>query len=141
MTLVKGPNGLVFDVAPAVASGLIGGGHVVAVETKGKNKSKKGKTDSEEKDAQSSSEVEDSDADVPESSTGDEETEADQGEQSDDQVEDSDDESDESSTDVPTAPSGNASRGDWEAYALAQGFAEEQLDGLKRDEIRALFDE
>lgn len=141
MTLVKGPNGLVFDVAPAVASGLIGGGHVVAVESKGKNKSKKGKTDSEEQDAQSSSEVEDSETNSDDSSTEPDENTADQGEQSGEQVEDSDDDSDESSTDAPAAPSGNASRGDWEAYALAQGFAEEQLDGLKRDEIRALFDE
>lgn len=141
MTLVKGPNGLVFDVAPAVASGLIGGGHVVAVESKGKKKSKKGKADSEEQDAQSSSEVEDSEANSDDSSHETDENTDDQGEQSGEQVEDSDDDSDESSTDASAAPSGNASRGDWEAYALAQGFAEEQLDGLKRDEIRALFDE
>ena len=125
MTLVKGPNGLVFDVAPSVASGLIGGGHVVAVE------SKKGKTDSEEQEEDNSDD----------SAQETEENTADQDEQPEEQVEDSDDDSDESSTDTPAAPSGNASRGDWEAYALAQGFAEEQLDGLKRDEIRALFDE
>ena len=115
MTLVKGPNGLVVDVAPSVASGLIGGGHVVAVE--------------------------DPDVDAPEPSTDDEETEADQGEQSDTEVEDSDEESPEPSTEAQTKPGGNASKQVWYDYALAQGFAEEQLDGLKQSEIRALFDE
>lgn len=115
MTLVKGPNGLVVDVAPSVASGLIGGGHVVAVE--------------------------DSDADVPQTSTDDEETEADQDEQTEQQVEDSDEESPEPSTEAQTKPGGNASKQVWYDYALAQGFAEEQLDGLKQNEIRALFDE
>lgn len=104
MTLVKGPNGLIVDVAPSVASGLIGGGHVVAVE----------------------------DAD---------ETTPDQDEQDTTEVEDSDDESPEPSTEDAARPAGNASRGDWEAYALSQGFAEEQLEGLKQSEIRALFDE
>ncbi|MGZ1491489.1 hypothetical protein [Brevibacterium sediminis] len=141
MTLVKGPNGLVFDVAPSVASGLIGGGHVVAVEAKGKKKSKKGKADSEEQEAQSGSEVEEPEDNSDDSFHETNSDPADQGEQPGEQVEDSDDDSDESSTETPAAPSGNASRGDWEAYALAQGFAEEQLDGLKRDEIRALFDE
>ena len=115
MTLVKGPNGLVVDVAPSVASGLIGGGHVVAVE--------------------------DSDADAPEISTDNEETEPDQDEQTDTEAEDSDHESAESSTDAQTKPGGNASKQVWYDYALAQGFAEEQLDGLKQSEIRALFDE
>lgn len=115
MTLVKGPNGLVVDVAPSVASGLIGGGHVVAVE--------------------------DSDADAPETSTDNEETEPDQDEQTDTEAEDSDDESAESSTEDQTKPGGNASKQVWYDYALAQGFAEEQLDGLKQSEIRALFDE
>lgn len=101
MTLVKGPNGLIVDVAPSVASGLIGGGHVVAVE--------------------------DSDAD--------------QEEQTEQQVEDSDDESPDTSTEDQTKPGGNASKQVWYDYALAQGFAEEQLDGLKQNEIRALFDE
>ena len=115
MTLVKGPNGLIVDVAPSVASGLIGGGHVVAVE--------------------------DSDVDAPETSTDDEETEADQDEQPHSAVEDSDEESPEPSTEAQTKPGGNASKQVWYDYALAQGFAEEQLDGLKQSEIRALFDE
>lgn len=115
MTLVKGPNGLVVDVAPSVASGLIGGGHVVAVE--------------------------DSDDDSPETSTDGEETAADQEEQTEQQVEDSDEESPETSTEAQTKPGGNASKQVWYDYALAQGFAEEQLDGLKQSEIRALFDE
>lgn len=115
MTLIKGPNGLIVDVAPSVASGLIGGGHVEKVE--------------------------DSDAEAPQSSTEDEETEADQDEQTDTEVENSDDDSDESSTEAQTKPGGNASKQVWYDYALAQGFAEEQLDGLKQNEIRSLFDE
>ncbi|WP_155807483.1 hypothetical protein [Brevibacterium sp. VCM10] len=115
MTLVKGPNGLIVDVAPSVASGLIGGGHVVAVE--------------------------DSDADAQDYSTDGEETAADQEEQTEQQVEDSDEESPETSTEAQTKPGGNASKQVWYDYALAQGFAEEQLDGLKQNEIRALFDE
>lgn len=45
---------------------------------------------------------------------------------------------------VPTvpadeAPAGNASKADWEAYALTQGRAPEELDGLTRDQLRDLF--
>lgn len=35
------------------------------------------------------------------------------------------------------APNGNASKADWEAYATGQG---KDVEGLTRDEIRALFD-
>lgn len=38
-----------------------------------------------------------------------------------------------------SAPAGNASKSDWEAYALTQGRAPEELDGLTRDQIRELF--
>lgn len=38
-----------------------------------------------------------------------------------------------------TAPAGNASKADWEAYALTQGRSNEELDGLTRDQIRDLF--
>lgn len=112
MTLIKGPNGIVVDVAPSVASGLIGGGHAVA--------------------ADADSKVEEHDEDS-ETATADD-TEAEQGEES-EMEEDEDDSTD------PAKPAGNASRGDWEAYALSQGFAEEQLEGLKQGEIRALIDE
>lgn len=37
-------------------------------------------------------------------------------------------------------PAANASTAEWRAYALAQGRAEGDLDGLSRDGIRALFD-
>lgn len=119
MTLVKGPNGLIVDVAPSVASGLIGGGHVVAVDA----------------------EVDDSETNSDEIAQGDNETAADHEEQTEQQVEDSDEESPEPSTEAQTKPGGNASKQVWYDYALAQGFAEEQLDGLKQSEIRALFDE
>lgn len=104
MTLVKGPNGLIVDVAPSVASGLIGGGHVVAVK--------------------------DGDVEVEKPSTDDADTEPEDA--ADVEVNEPDEDS--------ARPAGNASRGDWEAYALSQGFAEEQLEGLKQSEIRALFD-
>lgn len=35
-------------------------------------------------------------------------------------------------------PAGNASVDVWRDYALAQGYSEEQLDGLKREEIKSL---
>lgn len=38
-----------------------------------------------------------------------------------------------------TAPAGNASKADWEAYALTQGRLTAELDGLNRDQIRDLF--
>ena len=95
MTLVKGPNGLVVDVAPTIASGLIGGGYVEAVDSDAAHTAKPAVEDVE-----------------PDDHDG-----------------------------TPTKPAGNASRGDWAAYALTQGFAEEQIDGLKQGEIRALFDE
>lgn len=116
MTLIKGPNGIVFDVADSVASGLIGGGHVVAVESD---------TEAEEPNEESL-----------ESSTEDEDSTTEQAEESEAELE----ESENDSADV-ARPAGNASRGDWEAYALAQGFGEEQLADLKQGEIRALFDE
>ena len=97
MTLVKGPNGLVIDVAPAVASGLISGGHV---EAAGKDVPEIGDTD---EDSVESTEVAD--------------------------------------TDEAVKPGGNASKQVWHDYALDQGFAEEQLDGLKQSEIRALFED
>ncbi|QDH85597.1 hypothetical protein 4C_0007 [Brevibacterium phage 4C] len=96
MTLVKGPNGIVVDVASTVASGLIGGGYVVAVDSK------------------DSGHTPDQTTDV----TAEDEEET-----------------------APAKPAGNASKGDWEAYALSQGFGEEQLDGLKQREIRDLLDE
>lgn len=45
---------------------------------------------------------------------------------------------DETTTELP---GGNASRDEWETYALAHGRTAEDLDGLKRDEIRDLFKE
>ena len=39
------------------------------------------------------------------------------------------------------APNGNASKADWHAYALAQGFTEEGLEGRTRDELRDLFND
>ncbi|WP_460690224.1 hypothetical protein [Nesterenkonia suensis] len=37
------------------------------------------------------------------------------------------------------APSGNASRAEWEAYALTQGLTEADLEGLGRNDIRELL--
>lgn len=42
---------------------------------------------------------------------------------------------------VPEAPPGNGSREAWADYALASGKTEEEVTGLTRDEIRALFAE
>lgn len=36
-------------------------------------------------------------------------------------------------------PAGNASHDTWHAYALADGMAEDELDGLTRNQIRDLF--
>lgn len=116
MTLVKGPNGLVIDVAPSVASGLIGGGHVEAIE--------------------SDTEVEDTEEVSEDPSIEDEDDEADQAEASDTEAEE-----DEAESGDVTKPGGNASKQVWYDYALNQGFAEEQLDGLKQSEIRALFED
>lgn len=38
-------------------------------------------------------------------------------------------------------PAGNAKRGEWAAYALAQGRDQDHVDGLSRDQLRAEFDE
>ena len=37
-------------------------------------------------------------------------------------------------------PRGNAARDEWVTYALANGKTEDDLDGLKQTEIRALFE-
>lgn len=43
---------------------------------------------------------------------------------------------------VPTEePAGNASKAEWHAYALAQGYTEEGLEGRTRDELRELFND
>ena len=115
MTLVKGPNGLVIDVAPTVASGLIGGGHVEAVDN-------------------DTAEAEETNEESEDSPTEDTEAEADQAEDPDAEVEET-----EEDTDGSVKPGGNASKQVWYDYALDQGFAEEQLDGLKQSEIRELF--
>jgi len=39
------------------------------------------------------------------------------------------------------APNGNASKADWHAYALTQGYTEEGLEGRTRDELRDLFND
>ncbi len=39
------------------------------------------------------------------------------------------------------SPAGNASKAEWHAYALTQGYTEEGLEGRTRDEIRALINE
>jgi hypothetical protein len=39
------------------------------------------------------------------------------------------------------APAGNASKAEWHAYALTQGFTEEGLEGRTRDELRDLFND
>ena len=41
--------------------------------------------------------------------------------------------------DKSTKPALNASTADWTAYALANGKTEDDLNGLKRDDIAALF--
>lgn len=44
-----------------------------------------------------------------------------------------------SEADASTKPAGNASLEAWRDYALANGRTEDDLDGLKQSEIRALF--
>jgi len=39
------------------------------------------------------------------------------------------------------APAGNASKAEWHAYALTQGYTEEGLEGRTRDELRDLFND
>jgi hypothetical protein len=39
------------------------------------------------------------------------------------------------------APSGNASKAEWHAYALKQGYPVEGLEGRTRDELRDLFND
>ena len=39
------------------------------------------------------------------------------------------------------APAGNASKAEWHAYALTQGYSEEGLEGRTRDELRDLFND
>lgn len=128
MTLVKGPNGLVVDVAPSVASGLINGGHVEAVEAEAQTQ-ETSTEDAEESTSESSTD----DTAGPDEA----EAEADDSSSTADEEEEPED-TDEDETHV--RPAGNASRGEWEAYAIASGFAEEQLEGRKQGEIRALFD-
>lgn len=45
----------------------------------------------------------------------------------------------ETGNDPTEPPAGNASHDTWHAYALADGMAEDELDGLTRNQIRDLF--
>lgn len=44
-------------------------------------------------------------------------------------------------SDTVIRPAGNASKQAWYEYALANGFEEEELDGLDRNELRDLVDD
>ena len=125
MVLIKGPNGLVFDVAASVASGLIDGGHVEPVGAE--VPAPTGEPEKKPEDDEEHSEEQ--------------EPEPPAAEESDDSEAEADDEEPDDLDITPKRPAKSASRGVWEDYAVSIGFAEEQLDGLKRDEIVALIDE
>lgn len=120
---VKGPNGLVFPVSPKVAGGLIRERHVEK-STEAAYRRQQGKS----KPAAAPAPPADPPADPPAEGAG-----GDQWQESPAET-------------VPPAsgsverPAGNASTEAWAEYAVAQGFAEEQLEGLGRDQIRELVD-
>lgn len=151
MTYVKGPNGTVFDVAEHVASGLINGGHVKPATkdeflkaNPGAEPAKDGHPTDASKAVPPLGQVA---GDLP-SDTIDvwppdkRRTAADL-----DAEREADTETDTGKTDTGEAgtdtgetetPAGNASTDTWREHALTLGFAEEQLDGLGRDDIKKL---
>ncbi|GAA1361324.1 hypothetical protein [Brevibacterium luteolum] len=144
MTYVKGPNGTVFDVAEHVASGLINGGHVKPATkdeflnaNPGAEPAKDGHPTDASKAVPPLGQVA---GDLP-SDTIDiwppdkRRTAADL-----DAEREADTETDTGETDTgdTETPAGNASKDTWREHALTLGFAEEQLDGLGRDDIKKL---
>lgn len=131
MVKVKGPNGLVVDLPASVASGLIDGGHVKAVDG-----DRGAKPDSEQHEN-----PEETGGKSGAPATVDNKA-AEQVEKDAEAAEAADNDLVAENTDVdPARPGGNASRADWADYAVSQGFAEEQVTDLKRDEIRDLIDQ
>lgn len=146
MTYVKGPNGTVFDVAEHVASGLISGGHVKPATkdeflkaNPGVELAKDGHPTDASKAVPPLGEVA---GDLPSDTidvwppekrrtAADLDAERGAGTETD---------TGEAGTDTgdTETPAGNASKDTWREYALMLGFAEEQLDGLGRDDIKKL---
>lgn len=133
MVKVKGPNGLVVDLPASVASGLIDGGHVQAVggDQGAKPDSERDENPKEPGGKSGAPATVDNEA-------------AEQVEKAAEAAEAADNDLIAENTDAdadPARPGGKASRADWAEYAVSQGFAEEQVADLKRDEIRDLIDE
>lgn len=139
MVKVKGPNGLVVDLPASVASGLIDGGHVVAV---GGNQGAKPDSERDENPEEPGGKS-GAPATVDNEAAERVEKAAEAAEAADnDHIAENTDGADTVDGDAdPARPGGNASRADWAEYAVSQGFADEQVADLKRDEIRDLIDE
>jgi hypothetical protein len=109
---VVGPSRQVIDVDESIASGLVDGGHCEYVK-------------------------EHADGETPADDQKQQEPPQGDGSGSDDQTSGSD--SEEPQDEAGDRPAGNASREVWVEFALAQGKTEDDLQGLKQTEIRALF--
>lgn len=110
MTLVKGRNGQTFDIPEAVATGLIKSGRVELVGPEAPEETTEG-TEGEQAPAEVATATTEAAAEGEPATDG----------------------------DAPAAPAGNATTEAWAEYALALGFAEEQLDGLTREGIKELI--
>lgn len=164
MTYVKGPNGTVFDVAEHVASGLINGGHVkpaTKAEFLKANPGAEPAKDGHPTDAskavpplgQVAGDLPSDTIDVwpPEKRRTAADLEAEREAGADTDTDETETDAGETRTDTgetetgsapvddkPETPAGNASTDTWREHALTLGFAEEQLDGLGRDDIKKL---
>ena len=137
MVKVKGPNGLVVDLPASVASGLIDGGHVKAVDG-GQDVTPDSEQDENPKEPGGKSGAP---ATVDNEAAEQVEKAAEAAEAADNDLVAENTVADTADDADPARPGGNASRADWAEYAVSQGFAEEQVADLKRDEIRDLIDE
>lgn len=128
MTFVKGRSKRVFEVPDSIGESMVASGHVKrATEAEFRKQRKAAQTpppepeqDTEEQDT---TPVATADSDAEETTEG--ETEEAAGATSDGAA--------------VEPPAGNATTETWREFALAQGYSEEQLEGLGRDEIKSLI--
>lgn len=131
MSFVKGKSKLVFKVPDSIGESMISSGHVKrATEAEYRKQRKAAPTVPETvtppQVGESESQVAEETANGEPETTGQEVTEEADGATPDE-------------TPAGDKPAGNASTDAWRDYALAQGYSEEQLESLGRDEIKSLL--
>lgn len=134
MTFVKGRSKRVFEVPDSIGESMVASGHVkraTEAEFRKQRKAVPAPAPPAEPETEEQEQTESADAAPVAPADGDaEETPASETEEAAGATSDGA---------AVEPPAGNASTEAWREFALAQGYSEEQLDGLGRDEIKSLI--